>query len=187
MRVMQQDRRGLTAFTFDVVFEASFVAEMAYEVDGTSYYGLVGLASEMSEEISASMSSGQFTELVRSIALAGGVVAMDEVNSASLVSLEIQDVTYLGTKELTVSYDSADEDLSSSSSTTRMSSEHMVAFISVVFLGLFALLGIVGIVVRARRSTDMVAQDPYPKMDQSTISNHLVNRKFSRVNVESSL
>eukprot|EP01041_Mallomonas_annulata_P006003 gene6003-12102_t len=186
--------RALSSFTFDINFEASFVSEMAYEIDGTSYFGVVGLVEELKIELADIVYSGSFTNTVRALAFSSGVVALDDVHEAKLVDLQIEDITYVGTKDLSISEEvAAVESFSTVSLLTGnvYESSQFVPFVSMVALGFVSFIGVLIVSVRLRRPSssthDLVVEDSsHAGVDMTShISNHLspsemANREAAR-------
>jgi len=145
--IVVREGRKLSTFTYDINFEVSFVSEIAYNFDGTNYYGLLGLTSELSDELSASMSSGQFAGTVRTLAMSSGANALDDVEGATLVSLKVEDITYLGTLNIMLVNDEENLATIGSMSTTVTSmffnviSSGEVTFLAIVGVGFIALVG----------------------------------------------
>lgn len=155
--------RALSSFTYDVQFEASFVTEMAYEIDGTSYFGVIGLVEELKEELSSVISGGNFADTVRTLAISTGVSALDDVQGVSLLDLAVEDITYLGTKEIML-YDTdrdgeveeADVQTSQDSlSRTQelLASPEFISFICMVAVGLVSFVGVIVVSIRLRRNS----------------------------------
>ena len=184
--------RALTTFTHDVEFEATFVTEIAYDIDGTSYYGVLGLVSELQEELSGSVASGQFASLLRSLALSSGVVALDEVQAASLVLLDVEEITYVGVKDMVLTADNENigEMGTEDSSASSVSWEPYYAFVAVVSLGLFAVVGLMVLSVKINSAPTHIqvpGMDVSSSSTSSVMSNHMLLPKEVRSNVECAL
>jgi len=191
LRSQSQGGRELTSFVYDIDFEASFVSEMAYEVDGTSYYGVVGLVAELSEELDSALLSGHFIETVRTLALSSGVTSLDDVTGASLLSLEVEDISYVGTKELvlTADYQESGSETSSSPSSyfeDTLSSYQVYSFVAVVVLGFVSFVGVLSVTVQMNRNPSKGIHVLLPELD-SSVSNHLTFTRPNRQNIQSAL
>lgn len=132
--------------TFDVQFSVSFSAK-SFGVDGTVYYNVENLVSDMSSTMATALSSGQFaTQLKAGASLANEEVFAETV-SASLLSLEVSAITYSGVgtsgEQLVYYYDTVEDtvvDGSSSSSSNPFNMVTMAAAVAVV-----AVIAVVGI------------------------------------------
>lgn len=189
MRALSSSQdRVLTSFVYDIDFEASFVSEMAYEVDGTSYYGVVGLVVELSEELENVLLSGQFVDTVKTLAMSLGVTSLDDVTSASLLSLEVEDISYVGTKELVLSgdYEETGTETSSSYLEDTLSSYQVYSFVAVVVLGFISFVGVLSVTVQMNRNPSRGVHVLLPELD-SSVSNHLTFTRPNRQNIQSAL
>ena len=93
VRSLSVDKRSLNAFTHDIAFSVSFVAE-DFGIDGATYGVVENLVSDMTSTIEASLSSGAFTSSLSASAMLSKSVLMGAVTSGELVSLDIQAIAY---------------------------------------------------------------------------------------------
>jgi len=152
------NKRSLSAFLHDVAFEVSFVPEIAYEYDGTSYYGVKELVQKLGTVLEMTFLRGSFASSIRTSATEYGVRHFNRVNEVQLQSLQLEEITYVGTKTLSLNTDFADEDveLQAAATTTAMIVEeesvlHVALFGAIVSLGVVAFFGVVYNTIRSYR------------------------------------
>lgn len=94
--------RTLSSFVIDVTFSVSFVAEMTYDVDGTNRRAVESLVYGFERTLNDAMNSGDFTSLMRGLASSVHSGALHNSRQAELISLEIADITFVGSLPMTL-------------------------------------------------------------------------------------
>jgi hypothetical protein len=142
------DSRAMTASVSSIVqdytFEVKLIAEHSpFSIDGRSYAAVQNLVSSMASTLSSSMSSGQFESKLQMETSLLSVASISSQAVAELISLEVSDVTYIGSESMisstlpTVSW-SDDYQYSGSSSGL----EAGLTFLGVAVVGFVAFVGI---------------------------------------------
>jgi hypothetical protein len=142
------DSRAMTASVSSIVqdytFQVKLIAEHSpFSIDGRSYAAVQNLVSSMASTLSSSMSSGQFESKLQMETSLLSVASISSQAVAELISLEVSDVTYIGSESMisstlpTVSW-SDDYQYSGSSSGL----EAGLTFLGVAVVGFVAFVGI---------------------------------------------
>jgi len=172
--------RALSSFTYDVKFEASFVSEMAYEIDGTSFFGVQGLVEELKDELSTAMSAGTFADTVRTLAISTGVTALDDVRGVALLDMSVEDILYVGTKDLVVVETEIEAQADSDTSAPVVivdlfSSQEFISFVCMIAIGLVSFVGVITVSLKLKRASsathDVINDDSLHS--EQYMSNHV--------------
>eukprot|EP00607_Mallomonas_marina_P009746 CAMPEP_0182419176 /NCGR_PEP_ID=MMETSP1167-20130531/3576_1 /TAXON_ID=2988 /ORGANISM="Mallomonas Sp, Strain CCMP3275" /LENGTH=885 /DNA_ID=CAMNT_0024593847 /DNA_START=296 /DNA_END=2953 /DNA_ORIENTATION=+ len=94
--------RKLSAFTYDIEFETSFVSEIAYEVDGTSYAAVKRLVDNLKAQFADALESGEFSKVLKDVAMDGNIRSLEHANRVQLLALNVKEINYIGTIPLTI-------------------------------------------------------------------------------------
>lgn len=186
-------RRSLSAFAFDVTFEVSFVPEIAYEFDGTSYSGVEDLVAELAEVLESAADSGKFVSTVKSFAKDAHVRHLDSLDKVLLASLSLADITYVGTKTLAsvelIESSSTTSGSSSTSTSSSFSSEgsvdmsmyHVVFFGAVLSVGFLAFIGVLVHTFSSRQEEAEMSKYVVPSDIDLSITNHYNNNNINNL------
>lgn len=152
--------RKLTVFTHDLLFSVTFDVEKVFNVDGRNHRALEILTKQLSEQVEAKMSSGEFLSQLTQNALQNGATLMSTVQGAELVSLKISDVEYTGGKSMVESTLTPMEAQGDGSAYTHISSSYNVQDIA-IFCGALAVgfIAFVGVMAKGMNGYEQMSQD----------------------------
>lgn len=152
-------KRELSSFVVDITFSVSFVAEMTYDVDGTNRKEVESLLYEFEKTLTDSMSSGDFTSLMRGLANSAQSDKLIQSRQAELISLEIADITYVGSLPMTIS---EEINLTEESEFSIHTNNHMtnttiilhnsLFFITLCIIGFLSLVGVGSLLILMRNN-----------------------------------
>jgi len=91
-----------TTQSFVVNFALNFVTDSSFALDGTANAAVDTLVSKMASSLNMQMANGEYVAAVHSLALSNKVGAMASVTSVSLLSFDLNAVTYTGSRDMVV-------------------------------------------------------------------------------------
>jgi hypothetical protein len=95
--------RSLAEFDVDVEFTVTFESETDYGVEGRVYSKVQNLVFYFEDSLASRVSSESFTASLTQSAVLAGAVSLERVQSAELVWLELESITYEGVQEMKAS------------------------------------------------------------------------------------
>jgi hypothetical protein len=135
---------SVSSIVQDYTFEVKFVAEDSpFNIDGRSYAAIQNLISSMASTLSSTMSSGQFETKLQMETSLMSVASISSQAVAELISLELSDVSYVGSESMissTLPEITWSDDYQFSSSSTGL--EAGLTFLGVAVVGFVAFVGI---------------------------------------------
>eukprot|EP01041_Mallomonas_annulata_P001539 gene1539-2969_t len=166
-RISKQNERSLLPFTLEVSFEVSFVPEIAYEYESTSYSGIEELVEKLKDILVDATSYGEFSSNLRSSASSAGDRQLATIRGTELLELDLMDVIYVGTKHMY--HIDTDEDLETTDNSLRYFSTvmsemttdntfHQVILVAILAVGLVSFMGATVYSLRARRYEDLISK-----------------------------
>jgi hypothetical protein len=141
-RSMAAGTRALRSYTHDIEFSVHFIAE-DFSVDGASFAAVESLLADMAATLEASFSAGAFSEKLVEDAMTTGVDMLKGVTTVELLSLEVVSIEYAETH--LVYYYGNDESVQSyniDNSDRSVSTNAIIAFMSVAAVGFIAFVGV---------------------------------------------
>jgi len=185
--VMRQPNDKGRSKSRSVEFEVSFVPEIAFDYDGMSYSGIEELVEELAILLQDSMSTGEFVSALRAYAADMGNRQMAGVDNAEALELMLEDVTYVGTKTITMAEDDS-ERMSTTSVNIFATAQHVtysqyyhgLIFGVTLSVGVLVFIGALGHSLRARRYEDLISKFVDPAESDLTASNHVLSEGKSR-------
>jgi hypothetical protein len=141
-RSMSAGSGALESYTHDIEFSVHFVAE-DFSVNGASFEAVESLLADMAATLEASFSAGAFSEQLLEDAVTMGVDVLKGVTTGELLELEVVSIQYAethlvyyyGDDESVQSYNSGNWDRS-------VSTNAIIAFMSVAAVGFIAFIGV---------------------------------------------
>lgn len=194
-RVLSSTSRNLAEFDVDVEFTASFESETDYGVEGRMYSKVINLISALEESLASKVSSEGFSVSLSQAAALTGALSLEKVQSAELVSLELESITYDGVDTMQASTLPAVEESSFWESTVLNISTYNIESIAVFFVataaGFVALVGLVSQSMNGYKRVSQLSDSQHevlPAEMDTTISNPMtVTKGSSRTEVAASL
>ena len=95
--------RSLLPFSYDIIFEVSFVPEIAFDFEGLSYDGVQDLVDSLEDELKESVLNGDLLHVVQAIAEKRNARQLQRISKLTVVSLSLLDITYIGTTAISIS------------------------------------------------------------------------------------
>lgn len=186
-RALSSSSRSLAEFEVDVQFSATFESEADFGVEGRMYSKVVSLVSFLKDSLSSRVSSDGFTLSLAQSAVLAGALSLEKVQSAELVSLTLDSVTYEGVQTMRAStlpfFDVSDYWGSSTLNVSAFDVESVALFAVVVGAGFFAFVGLMSHGMtgykRVSQLSDSQHHEVLPSDLDSTISGPAVSTKNS--------
>lgn len=166
-RSLSSTSRSLAEFDVDVEFTVTFESETDYGVEGRVYSKVQNLVSSLEDSLASRVSSESFTTSLAQCAVLAGAVSLERVQSAELVWLELDSITYEGVHEMKAStlpaFDDSEFWENSSLNISVYNYETITMFIIAVGAGFIAFVGLISHGVNG-----------YKRISQSTSFQHEV-------------
>jgi len=139
---LDSNGRKLSLFTHDVTFKATFNS-LSFDTNGIIFSDVQEVVEDMRDSLSSQIDDGEFLSVLVKEATSLHVSAMSTVQGAELLSLEVESITYSGTRDFvysTLKYD--DESYSYSIFSSKLDVVSVAVFFSALAVGFIAFVGI---------------------------------------------
>ena len=195
-RSLSSTSRSLAEFDVDVEFTASFQSESDYGVEGRLFSKVQSLVASLEDSLASKVSSESFTLSLSQSALLAGAVSLERVQSAELVSLELESISFEGVQEMKASTLPAFDDTeywgSSKLNISSYNFESIAMFVVATCAGFIAIVGLVSHSVhgyhRVSHTMDETRDDILPSEMDTTVSNAVnTSKDYLRTEIATSL
>lgn len=166
--------------------------EIAFEYDGMSYSGIEELVEELAGILLDSVSSGEFVSTLRAYASDMGDRQLASVDGAEALELVLEDITYVGTKTMSIVEDDSEDSSSMSMFSSIQKISYLQYYHGLIFgvalsVGVLVFVGALGHSLRARRYEDLISKFVDPAESDLFVSNHVQTEGRSRYSMPVSL
>lgn len=193
-RSLSSTSRSLAEFDVDVEFTVSFESETDYGVEGRMYSKVQNLVNSLEDSLASRVSSESFTVSLAQSAVLAGAFSLERVQSAELVWLELDSISYEGVQEMKAStlptFDESEYLEITSLNISVYNFESLTMFVIAICAGFIAVVGLVshGVNGYKRILKPGFQHEVLPSEMDTTISYTAKNSKGSlRTEVKSSL
>jgi hypothetical protein len=179
--------RQLAEFDVDVQFTASFESETDYGVEGRLFSKVENLIDTLQDSLTTKISSESFSISLTQSAVLAGAESLERVQSAELVSLELESITYEGVQTMRSStlpaFDEAEYWGTSSLVNVSLYNVGSISiFVVAIAAGFVAFVGLVSHSMNGYKRISQLSDsmhDVQPSEMDSTISDPLATNKGS--------